>query len=156
MVHGGMAYKERAETTAASCGTSYVSAVSTPLWWIFKNALSKAIIVTHVKSHASVVSLLDSGEQRYIKATNNNNILMQTLTSRQVSNEALPGRHGEEAGAPSGEVDKVVRCGEVVQVFVSDSVVERNQVRNGAPAVLADPTVLTPTVLVGAHVLWDR
>ena len=81
---------------------------------------------------------------------------MQTLTSRQVSNEAWSGRHGEEARAPSGEVDKVVGGGEVVQVFVSDSVVEGNQVRNGAPAVLADPTVLTPAVLVGAHVLWDR
>ena len=30
---------ERAEMAAVSCGTSHVSAVGTPLWWIFKNAL---------------------------------------------------------------------------------------------------------------------
>ena len=28
-----------AETAAVSCGTSHASAVNTPLWWIFKNAL---------------------------------------------------------------------------------------------------------------------
>ena len=39
MVHGGMVYTERAETAAVSRGTSHVSAVSTPLRWIFKNAL---------------------------------------------------------------------------------------------------------------------
>ena len=31
MVHGCMVYTERAETAAVSCGTSHVSAVSTPL-----------------------------------------------------------------------------------------------------------------------------
>ena len=30
-------------------------------------------LVTRVESHASAVSLLESGEQRYIKAINNNN-----------------------------------------------------------------------------------
>ena len=30
-------------------------------------------LFTHVESHASAVSLLNSGEQRYIKAINNNN-----------------------------------------------------------------------------------
>jgi len=39
---GCMVYTERAETAAVSCGTSHVSAVSTPLRWIFKNALYKA------------------------------------------------------------------------------------------------------------------
>ncbi len=39
MVHGCMVYTERAELAAVSCGTSQASAVSTPLRWIFKNAL---------------------------------------------------------------------------------------------------------------------
>ena len=39
MVHGCVVYTERAEQAAVSCGTSHVSAVSTPLRWIFKNAL---------------------------------------------------------------------------------------------------------------------
>ena len=39
MVHGCMVYTERAETAAVSRGTSHISAVSTPLCWIFKNAL---------------------------------------------------------------------------------------------------------------------
>ena len=42
MVHGCMVYTERAETAAVSCGTTHASAVSTPLRWIFKNALQKA------------------------------------------------------------------------------------------------------------------
>jgi len=43
MVHGCMVYTERAEMAAVSCGTSHASTVSTPLRWIFKNALYKAI-----------------------------------------------------------------------------------------------------------------
>ena len=43
MVHGCMVYTENAEMAAVSCGTSHASAVSTPLGWIFKNALWKAI-----------------------------------------------------------------------------------------------------------------
>ena len=39
MVHGCMVYTERAETAAVSCGTSHAGAVSTPLRWVFKNAL---------------------------------------------------------------------------------------------------------------------
>ena len=39
MVHGCMVYTERAKMAAVSCGTSHVSVVSTPLHWIFKNAL---------------------------------------------------------------------------------------------------------------------
>ena len=31
------------------------------------------LLFTHVESHASAVSLFESGEQRYIKAMNNNN-----------------------------------------------------------------------------------
>ena len=38
LVHGCMVYTERAETAAVSCSTRHVSAVSTPLRWIFKNA----------------------------------------------------------------------------------------------------------------------
>ena len=37
-----MVNTERAEMAAVSRGTSYVSAISTPLRWIFKNALQKA------------------------------------------------------------------------------------------------------------------
>ena len=37
-----MVYTERAETAAVSCGIGHASAVSTPLRWIFKNALLKA------------------------------------------------------------------------------------------------------------------
>ena len=61
MVHGCMVYTERAaETAAVSTGTSHVSAVSTPLQWIFKNALQKP--VTYVESHETAVSLLESEE----------------------------------------------------------------------------------------------
>ena len=38
---------------------------------IQKRAIKK--LFTHVESHASAVSLLESGELRYIKAINNNN-----------------------------------------------------------------------------------
>ena len=31
------------------------------------------MLVSHVESHASAVSLLESGELRYVKAINNNN-----------------------------------------------------------------------------------
>ena len=41
MVHGCIVYTECAEMAAVSCGTTHVSAVSTPLQWIFKNALYK-------------------------------------------------------------------------------------------------------------------
>jgi len=53
-------YTERAEMAADSCGTSHASAVSTPLRWIFKTRYKK--LFTHVESHASAVSLLESGE----------------------------------------------------------------------------------------------
>ena len=43
MVHGYMVYTERAEMAAVSSGTSHASTVSTPLQWIFKNMLQKAI-----------------------------------------------------------------------------------------------------------------
>ena len=65
-VHSCMVCTERAETAAVSRGTSHVSAVRTPLGWIFKNAR-----VTQEESHARAVSLLESGEQRYIKVINN-------------------------------------------------------------------------------------
>ena len=39
MVHSCMVYTECAKMAAVSCGTSHASTVSTPLQWIFKNAL---------------------------------------------------------------------------------------------------------------------
>ena len=61
--HGAWLYdvhRTCAETAAVSCGTSHASAVSTPLQWIFKNALWK--LVTYVELHARAMSLLKSGE----------------------------------------------------------------------------------------------
>ena len=61
--HGAWLYgvhRTCAETAANSCGTSHASAVSTPLRWIFKNALWK--LVTYVELHARAMSLLKSGE----------------------------------------------------------------------------------------------
>ena len=63
MVHGCMVYTERAEMAAVSCGTSHASAVSTPGGYS-KTRYKK--LFTHVDSHASAVSLLESGEQRYV------------------------------------------------------------------------------------------
>ena len=55
-----MVYTERAEMAAVLCGTT----VSTPLRWIFKKRAikKKKKLFTHVESHASAVSLLESGE----------------------------------------------------------------------------------------------
>ena len=39
MTHGCTVYTERADMAAVLCGTSHVSAVSTSLQWIVKNAL---------------------------------------------------------------------------------------------------------------------
>ena len=55
-----MVYTERAETAAVSRGTGHVSAISTPLDGYSKTRYKK--IVTHVESHASALSLLESGE----------------------------------------------------------------------------------------------
>ena len=60
--HGAWLYgvhRTCAETAAVSCGTSHASAVSTSLRWIFKKTRYKKLF-THVKSHASAVSLLES------------------------------------------------------------------------------------------------
>ena len=65
-MHGCMVYTECAEMAAVSCGTSHASAVSTPLRWIFKKRAikkkRKEKLFTYVESHASAVSLLESGE----------------------------------------------------------------------------------------------
>ena len=74
MVHGCMVYTERAEMAAVSCSASHAIAVSTPLRGIFKKNTRCKKLFTHVESQASAASLLESGEQRYIKAINNNNI----------------------------------------------------------------------------------
>ena len=50
-----------AKTAAVSCGTSHASAVSTLLWWTGSKMHYKKLF-THVESHASAVSLLDSGD----------------------------------------------------------------------------------------------
>ena len=55
MVHGCMVYTELA------WGTSHASAVSTPLPSGYPKKRYKKL-VTHVESHASAVSLLESGE----------------------------------------------------------------------------------------------
>ena len=54
----------RRDRAAVSCGTSHASAVSTPLWWIFKKRAVK--LVTHVEPHASAVSLLKRAENSAI------------------------------------------------------------------------------------------
>ena len=65
MVHGlyGV-HRTCAETAAVLSGTSHASAVSTPLRWILKNNNKKRYkkLVTHAESHASTVSLPESGE----------------------------------------------------------------------------------------------
>ena len=51
MVHGCMVYTEHADTAAVLCGTSNVSAVSTPLWWIKKCALKNdSPMQTHMRA----------------------------------------------------------------------------------------------------------
>ena len=61
-----MVYTERAEAAAVSCGTSHASAVNTPLRGrIFKKKKKKHAkkkVFTHIESHESAVSLLESGE----------------------------------------------------------------------------------------------
>ena len=54
MVHGSMVYTERAEMAAVSCGTSHASAGYSKMR--YKKLLTRA------ESHASAVSLLESGE----------------------------------------------------------------------------------------------
>jgi len=60
MVHGYMVYTERAEMAAVSCGTSHASVVITHFGGYSKTRYKK--LFTHVASHASAVSLLESGE----------------------------------------------------------------------------------------------
>ena len=61
MVHGCMVYKERAETAAVSSGTSHASAVEVLHFGGYRK------LFTHAESHASLVILLESGEQCFIK-----------------------------------------------------------------------------------------
>ena len=59
----------------------------------------KSCIDTHVESHASAVSLLESGEQRYIKAinnNNNNNIVQELWESRGVRPNEPSGFRGRK------------------------------------------------------------
>ena len=50
-----------AEMAAVSCGTRHASTVSTPLRWTDSKMCYKKLF-THVESHASTVSLLESRE----------------------------------------------------------------------------------------------
>ena len=62
MVHGCMVYTEHTEMAAVSCGTSHASAVSTPLRYSGYSKMRYKELVTHVESHVSTVSLLESRE----------------------------------------------------------------------------------------------
>ena len=72
MVHGCMVYTEPVTKQRCKYTTS---------GWTFKNALKekkkkeekKKKLVAHLESHASEMSLLESGEQRYIKVISSNN-----------------------------------------------------------------------------------
>ena len=69
MVHGCMVYTELAPRrlqfhVAPAIPALYVHHFS---GYLFKKTRYKKL-VTHVESHASAVSLVESGEQRYIKA----------------------------------------------------------------------------------------
>ena len=66
-------YTERAEMVAVSCGTSHASAVSTDTTSVDIQKTRYKKLVTHAESQASAASLLESGEQLYKKAINNNN-----------------------------------------------------------------------------------
>ena len=68
MVHGCMVYTERAETAAVSCGTSHVSAVSTPLRWIVKNVLENVIHSGRITRERS-----EYARERRIELTNKKN-----------------------------------------------------------------------------------
>ena len=73
--HGAWLYgvhRTCAETAAVSCVTSHASAVSTPPVDIKKQKMCYKKLVSHVESHASAVSLLESREWRCIKVINNN------------------------------------------------------------------------------------
>ena len=72
MVHGCIVYTERAEMAAVSCGTSHSSAVVRHFGGYSKTRYKK--LFTHVESDANAVSLLNSGEQCYIKAISNSNL----------------------------------------------------------------------------------
>ena len=72
MVHGCIVYTERAEMAAVSCGTSHSSAVVRHFGGYSKTRYKK--LFTHVESDANAVSLLNSGEQRYITAISNSNL----------------------------------------------------------------------------------
>ena len=56
-----MVYTERTEMAAGSCGTSDSSAVSSTHFGGYSKMRYKKLF-THVESHASAVSLLESGE----------------------------------------------------------------------------------------------
>ena len=94
-----MVCTERAETAAASRGTSHVSAVLTLLPWIVKKHAVKKLVTQNCMRPA--VSLLESGEQRYIKAViiNNNSFTVMHIdtTKRKQLNQSAGGLlHGPE------------------------------------------------------------
>ena len=56
MVHGCMVYTEHAEMAAVSCGTSHATTS------VDIQKMRHKKLFTHVESHASAVSLLESAE----------------------------------------------------------------------------------------------
>ena len=83
-----MAYTERAEMSAVSCGTSHASAVSTPLQWIVKNALYKAIHLCRITCERS-----ESARERRI-------VLYKSYQQSTTTNPRLfRGSHPEQESA---------------------------------------------------------
>ena len=82
VVYDCMVYTERAEAAAVSRGTSKCQRCKhTTSVDIQKHAMKK--LVTHAESPTSAVSLLESGEQRYIKAINDSNVCAELPTRNQ-------------------------------------------------------------------------
>ena len=81
--HGASVSTERAETAAVSRGTSHVTnkqrCKHTTTSVDIQNALTKPGHSFRMACDMSAVSLLESGEQRYVKAINNNNKLQALL-----------------------------------------------------------------------------
>ena len=88
-----MLYTERAETVAVSRGTSHVTTKQRckyTTWADIQKALWKASDPFRITRDKSAVSLLENGEQRYIKATNNvNDILPPTLLEKGCRRDKL-------------------------------------------------------------------
>ncbi len=89
--HGCLVHKERAETAAVLFGCNQPCQRCK---WILKNTRYRKLF-THVESHASPVSLLESAEYQYIKAisnnnnNNNDNVINKAANCRKLTNTIL-------------------------------------------------------------------